>query len=64
MIVSENHGRGIDRQRLLDDLARLNTGAIDRATKELVKAEHAMAIIQVQAAAHLESEMPDYGFQK
>ena len=55
---------GIDRQGLLDDLAWVHTGAIDRATKKFVKAEHAVPIIQIQAAKHLVSEMPDFGAQK
>jgi len=50
VVVSEDDGGRVARQRLLDHLARMNTGAIDGAAKQFFERDEPMAVIQVQAA--------------
>ena len=64
MVVGENDGRGVHGQRLLDDFARVHRGAVYRAAKQLVEAQHSVAVVEEQAAEQLMAEMPHAGFQK
>src|SRR5690606_18479876 len=53
MVVADDDGRGIQRQRALDDLARVHRGAVDRAAKELLVADDAVARVEKKTAEHL-----------
>ncbi len=44
--MRENDTGGVVRQRLLDDLARINAGAVDSAAKDFPKGNHSIAVIE------------------
>ena len=58
VIVGQDHGRGIAAERQLDDLAGMDTGAVNRATENLVKSNDSVAIVQEQAAKDLMFAVP------
>ena len=53
VVVGQDDGRGIARQRLLDHFARVHAGAVHRAAEQLVEADQAMPAVEKQAAEHL-----------
>ena len=57
MVVGQDHGGGVDGQRLLDDLARVDARAIDGAAEQLVETQHAMPVVEKQAAEDLVPEV-------
>ncbi len=57
VIVGKNDGGGIDRQRLLDDLARIDGGAVYGAAKQLLETQDPVTVVEVQAAKALVVEM-------
>ena len=59
MIVSEDDGGRIYGQCLFDDFSRIDTGAVDGAPEKLIKTEHTVAVVEVQAAKDLVSEVLD-----
>ena len=50
--MRENHGGCIVQQRLAQHLARVNLRAVDRAAKQLLEGDQAMAVVEVKAAEH------------
>ena len=57
VVVGNDHRGGVDRERLLDDLARINRRAVNRAAEELIEAQHPVPVVQVEAAEHFVTEM-------
>ena len=53
MVVGKNHSSGVDGKAAFDHLAWVDAGAIDRAAKQLLVADHGMLIVQKQAGKHL-----------
>ena len=53
MVVGEDHGGCVARQRLPDDLPRMHTGAVDGTAEQLLEGDQPMPGIQVHAAEHL-----------
>ena len=47
VIVRDDDRGGIALQSQLDDLARMHAGAVDRAAKQLIEGDQAMAIVEV-----------------
>ncbi len=64
VIVREDDSRGIHRERLLDDLARVNGRPIDGATKEFIESEYPVAIVEIQATKELVIEVLHASFEK
>jgi len=58
VIMRQDDGRGIAMQRLLDDFPRVNGRVVDRAAEQLVKRQHAVAVVQEHAAEHLMGPVP------
>ena len=50
MVMRQDDRRGIARQRLLHDLARMHAGAVDSAAEQLIESDQPMPVVQVQAA--------------
>ena len=63
MIVRQDNGRRVGGQRLLHHFPGVYAGAVDGAAKHLIEAQHAMAIVEIQAAEQLVTEMADSGLQ-
>jgi len=57
MVVRQDHGCRIVGQRLLDHLTGMDAGAIDGAAKQLRKSDHPIAIVQVNTAENLVSQV-------
>ena len=53
MVVREDHCGRIVRECLPHHFARVHARAVDRAAKEFVEGDQAMAVVEVQAAEHL-----------
>ena len=53
MVVPEDHGRRIVGERALDDLARIDGRAVDRAAEQLLVADQPVPRVEEQAAEHL-----------
>ena len=51
--MRENDGCGVDGQCLLDHLARVDAGTINRAAEQFLEVQHAMPVIEIQAAKYL-----------
>ncbi len=51
VIVRNDHGGRVPPQRLLDDPAREYVRAVDRAAKQFLELNHAMAIVEVETAS-------------
>lgn len=49
VVVRQNQCRCIVRQRAFDHFARMDIGAVQRAAKQLLKSDHPVSIVQVQA---------------
>jgi hypothetical protein len=64
MIVGKDNSGGIDRQRLLYNLARIDTGAVDRAAKQFIEAQHPMPVVEIQAAEHFVPEVANLRVQE
>src|SRR5688572_19113199 len=57
MVVGENHGRGISRERLLDYLARMHARAVHGSAKQLLASRQPVAAVEEEAAEHLVLEV-------
>jgi phosphopantothenoylcysteine decarboxylase / phosphopantothenate---cysteine ligase len=53
MIVGKDDGRGVVRERLLQDLARVHAGAVYRAEEQSLEAYEPVAGVEEQAGEHL-----------
>ena len=49
VVVRQDDRRGVQSQRLLDDLARVDRGPVDRAMEQLPPGEHLVPTVQKQA---------------
>jgi hypothetical protein len=63
MVRQDDSGR-VDGQRLLDQLPRIDAGAVDGATEQFLEFEHPMPVVEVQAAEHLVRPIPEPGQQE
>src|SRR6056297_2014546 len=59
VIMRQDQRGGILRQGALDDLARVDAGAVDGAAEQFLEKNHAVAVVQVQAAEHLVRQVPE-----
>ena len=48
VVVRQDDRRGVQPQRLLDDLARVDRGPVDRAVEQLPPGEHLVAAVEEQ----------------
>ena len=53
MVVDQNQGCRVPRERVLDDLSRMDTRAVDRAPEELLEGDHAVSIVEIDHAENL-----------
>ncbi len=58
VIVREYDRRRIALQRQLDHLARVHARAVNGAAKQLIEADHAVPVVEAQAAEHLVGPVP------
>ena len=58
VIVGEDHRGRIAAQSLLDHFARMDARPVDGAAEQLLERDHAVAIVQVDAAEHLVGKVP------
>ena len=64
VVVSQDDGRRVDRQRFLDDFPRIDAGAVDGAAKQLVEPQYAMPVVEVKTAKALVPEVAQPGQQE
>jgi len=50
VVVRQDYRRGVVRERLAQDLARVHAGTVDGAAEQLLEGDQPVAVIQVQAA--------------
>lgn len=62
--MSQYYSGRIDAQRFLDDFSWIDRGAVDCAAKQLIKAQHAVAIVKIQAAEKLMLEVLHSGLEE
>ena len=53
MVVEKDDGGRVDLQRPLNDDPRMDRGAVDGALEQLHRIDHAVAVVQEEAAEHL-----------
>ena len=64
VIVCQDHGGRVYRQRLLDDLTRVDAGPVYRAAEHLVKPKHTMPVVEIKAAEQLVVQVTHPGQQE
>ncbi len=64
VIMRQYDGRRVDSESLLDDFPRIYGSAINGAAEKLVEAQHAVAVIEIQAAKQLVIEVLHAGLQE
>src|SRR5829696_1619595 len=64
VIVSEDDRRRVVHQGLPHDLPWMDACAVDRSPEHLLESDEAMAVVDMQAAEHLERPVPQLCEQK
>jgi hypothetical protein len=64
MVVRKDNSGRVHGKGFFDDFARINGGAVDGASKKLIKAQHAVPVIKIKAAEQLVIEVLHTSFQK
>jgi len=64
VVVGDDDRCRIAGQRLLDDLARVDAGPVDRTAEELVEAEYPVAVVEEETAEELVRQIAEPGFQE
>ncbi len=64
VVMRQNDGCGIDFERFLDDLPRIDGGTVDRAPEQLIEPQYAVPVVEKQAAKQLMVEMSHAGLEE
>ena len=58
-IMRQDYGGRVDGQRLLDQLPRIDAGAIDSAAEQFLELKYPMPVIEIQATKNLVRPIPE-----
>lgn len=63
VVMRQDHGGCIDRQRLLDHFSRVDAGPVNRATEQLLERDDPVPVVEIDAAEQLVFEASERDLQ-